>query len=56
MINENEDSSESENEEVSAHRSTRNWQSTERFKHWDLDTDEESDWEVSEVFFVYSMI
>jgi hypothetical protein len=43
MINENEDSSESENKEVPAHRSTRNRQLTERFKHQDLNTDEESD-------------
>ena len=43
VVDENEDSSESENEEVPARRLIRNRQPTERFKHRDLDTDEESD-------------
>ena len=43
VVDENEDSSESENEEVPARRSTRNRQSIKRFKHRDLDTDKESD-------------
>jgi hypothetical protein len=43
VVDENEDSSESENEQVPARRSTRNRQPTERYKHRDLDNDEESD-------------
>ena len=42
VVDENEDSSESENEEVPARRSTRNRQPTERYKYRDLDNDEES--------------
>ena len=43
VVDKEEDSSESENEQIPARRSTRNRQPTERFKHRDLDTDEESD-------------
>ena len=43
VVDKNEDSSKSKNKQVPARRSTRNRQPTERFKHRDLDTDEESD-------------
>ena len=43
VVDENEDSSESENEQVPARRSTRNRQPTERYKHRDLDNNKESD-------------
>ena len=56
MVDEEEGSSESENEQVSARRSARDRRPTEQYKYRDLDVDEESDWEVSEVLFVYLVI
>ena len=42
VVDKNEDSSESENEQVPARRSTQNRQPTERYKYRDLDDDEEN--------------
>ena len=43
VVDENEDSSETENEQVSARRSTRNRQPTKQYNHDDWDIDGESD-------------
>jgi len=42
VVDENENSLKSENKQVSARRSTRNRQPIKRYKHRDLDDDEES--------------
>jgi hypothetical protein len=43
VIDENEDSSKSENKQISARQSTRNQQPTKRYKHRDLNDNKESD-------------
>ena len=43
IVDKEESSSEEENEQVSARQSARNRRPTERYRHRDLDNDEESD-------------